>query len=89
VENTFLTESKLESKFFDKSNSLIKKKSKSYVEILTTDSKRNKITNDYIKNVACLENENSDLIEEQVDFEDSTLHDEPIDLGDLKRKYRY
>jgi hypothetical protein len=89
VENTLLTESKLESKFFDKSNSLIKKKSKSYVEILTTDSKRNKITNDYIKNVACLENENSDLIEEQVDFEDSTLHDEPIDLGDLKRKYRY
>lgn len=84
-----MTESKLESKFFDKSNSLIKKKSKSYVEILTTDSKRNKITNDYIKNVACLENENSDLIEEQVDFEDSTLHDEPIDLGDLKRKYRY
>lgn len=51
---------------------------------------RNKTANEHIKNVSDIEIEsNNDSIEERDDFEDSTIHDEQINLTDLKRKYGY
>jgi len=84
--NKLWTENKVESRPVDNLIGSIKHNSendKSYN--LKTDLKRNKTT----KNASDMENGINDSIEERVDFEDSTLHDEHIDLTDLKRKYGY
>lgn len=61
----------------------------SEIEVPKSDSKRIKTTYQYIKNDSDSGNEISDRTGEHVEFEDSTLHDDHLNLTDLKRKYGY
>lgn len=84
--NKLWTENKVKSRLIDDPIGPIKhnfENDKNYNS--RTDLKRNKTAN----NAPDMENEINDSMEERVDFEDSTLQDEQIDLTDLKRKYGY
>lgn len=64
-------------------------KNNAEIEVPKSDSKRIKTTYQHKKNDSDSENEISDTTGEHVEFEDSTLHDEHLNLADLKRKYGY